>query len=523
MVVEGELDLPYSPNPNEMYDGIIKMDKDGIKVSTSNGGWTDFTSAGMNVYNKSSMLSLGTRNGGLTYHNNSGYLGFTSESVINSYNVSGVTLSTANDGSYITLGTSTATDPFGGFSSTPALSVSKADLGDSNSFYKQGVNLHTSLNVNTKPINRVGRMCYGVNGVTRTYESTTGNLCLFGDNGIVMGYYEGNDLVTKFKLIEGDSKGTSYIDTYAHWRFNNWSLSDIANLSIKNNLKMETTATIQFNSTATYPSLIWEASNRLKLYGNDGIDFGYRNGSSNMPIFKLHEGADTAYRIESFSHWNFNNWNLENVGILKPQRLQLPSTYGSNWIGLGTGDGNDYTTYNVKFRTHNGLAFTDNSDSATVIVQGRQGRIMGKNAYYVNCSRSLKSDIRSVISESDVATFTIKEGETLDTNISAETVCDFLDAIDVKTYVTDFKQEGATQECFDIEKGNSLTLGYIADDVAEHPLFKYVGEKTNDGLYAINSNSLTTTLIVGYQQEKRKREQLEERLMGLERLLKGDE
>ena len=523
MVVEGELDLPYSPNPNEMYDGIIKMDKDGIKVSTSNGGWTDFTSAGMNVYNKSSMLSLGTRNGGLTYHNNSGYLGFTSESVINSYNVSGVTLSTANDGSYITLGTSTATDPFGGFSSTPALSVSKADLGDSNSFYKQGVNLHTSLNVNTKPINRVGRMCYGVNGVTRTYESTTGNLCLFGDNGIVMGYYEGNDLVTKFKLIEGDSKGTSYIDTYAHWRFNNWSLSDIANLSIKNNLKMETTATIQFNSTATYPSLIWEASNRLKLYGNDGIDFGYRNGSSNMPIFRLHEGADTEHRIESFSHWNFNNWNLENVGILKTQRLQLPSTYGSNWIGLGTGDGNDYTTYNVKFRTHNGLAFTDNSDSATVIVQGRQGRIMGKNAYYVNCSRSLKSDIRSVISESDVATFTIKEGETLDTNISAETVCDFLDAIDVKTYVTDFKQEGATQECFDIEKGNSLTLGYIADDVAEHPLFKYVGEKTNDGLYAINSNSLTTTLIVGYQQEKRKREQLEERLMELERLLKGDE
>ena len=365
-------------------------------------------------------------------------------------------------------------------------------------------------------------MYYGINGMTRTYESTTGNLCLLGDNGVVLGYYQGNDIVTKFKIIEGSSASESYIDTYAHWRFHGWSLTDVANLSIKNNIKMETTATIQFNSTATYPSLIWEASNRLKLYGNDGIDFGYRNGSSNMPIFRLHEGADTAYRIESFSHWNFNNWNLENVGILKPQRLQLPSTYGSNWIGLGTGDGNDYTTYNVKFRTHNGLAFTDNSDSATVIVQGRQGRIMGKNAYYVNCSRSLKSDIRSVISEDDVTTFVAKEEETLDTNISAETVCDFLDAIDVKTYVTDFKQEGATQECFDIEKGNSLTLGYIADDIAEHPMFKYVGEKTNDGLYAINSNSLTTTLIVGYQQEKRKREQLEQRLLELERLLKGD-
>lgn len=522
MVVEGELDLPYSPNPNEMYDGIIEMNRDGIKVSTSNGGWTDFTSAGMNVYNKSNTLSLGTRNGGLTYHNSKGYLGFTSESNISSYDVAGVTLSTANSGSYIALGTSTATDPFGGFTSTPALSIAKANLGDSTSFYRQGVNLHTSLNVNTKPINRVGTMYYGVNGTTRTYESTTGNLCLLGDNGVVLGYYQGNDVVTKFKIIEGSSASESYIDTYAHWRFHGWNLTDVANLSIKNNIKMETTATIQFNSTATYPSLIWEASNRLKLYGNDGIDFGYRNGSSNMPIFKLHEGDDTAYRIESFSHWNFNNWNLENVGILKPQRLQLPSTYGSNWIGLGTGDGNDYTTYNVKFRTHNGLAFTDNSDSATVIVQGRQGRIMGKNAYYVNCSRSLKSDIRSVISEDDVTTFVAKEGESLDTNISAETVCDFLDAIDVKTYVTDFKQEGATQECFDIEKGNSLTLGYIADDIAEHPMFKYVGEKTNDGLYAINSNSLTTTLIVGYQQEKRKREQLEQRLLELERLLKGD-
>ena len=47
-------------------------------------------------------------------------------------------------------------------------------------------------------------------------------------------------------------KARAILNTYAHWRFNNWSLSDIANLSIKNNLKMETTATIQFNSTATY-------------------------------------------------------------------------------------------------------------------------------------------------------------------------------------------------------------------------------------------------------------------------------
>lgn len=36
MVVEGELDLPYSPNPNEMYDGITTIDKDGVTVTSSN-------------------------------------------------------------------------------------------------------------------------------------------------------------------------------------------------------------------------------------------------------------------------------------------------------------------------------------------------------------------------------------------------------------------------------------------------------------------------------------------------------
>ena len=248
--------------------------------------------------------------------------------------------------------------------------------------------------------------------------------------------------------------------------------------------------------------------------------------------FRMRLGGNGSLATNGFSIQGQGDTVLMNVnknGYLSATRF-VPSTIGTNYIGQGTGDGNDYTTYNVKFHTHNGLAFTDNGGSATVVVQGRQGRIMGKNAYYVNCSRSLKSDIRSVISEHDVATFEAKEGETLDANITAETVCDFLDAINVKTYVTDFKQEGATQECFDVEKGNSLTLGYIADEIADHPMFKYIGEVTNDGLYAINSNSLTTTLIVGYQQEKRKREQLEnkieeleKRLVKLEKLLLGQD
>lgn len=200
--------------------------------------------------------------------------------------------------------------------------------------------------------------------------------------------------------------------------------------------------------------------------------------------------------------------------------FRIPGPYGSNYITKGTGDGNDYTTYNVKFRTHNGLAFTDNNENATVIVQGRQGRIMGKNAYYVNSSRILKSDIRVVVSEQEPVVAHLKQNETVDTNITTELICDFLDHIGVRTYVTDFYQKGATQDDVNPNEGHSLNLGYIADEIANHQVFDYIGEKTDDGLYAINSNALTTALIVAYQSEKKARLKLEARLTEIETYLK---
>lgn len=44
-------------------------------------------------------------------------------------------------------------------------------------------------------------------------------------------------------------------------------------------------------------------------------------------------------------------------------------------------------------------------------------------------------------------------------------------------------------------------------------------EKTNDGLYAINNNSMTTALIIGYQNERKERQRLEERIKELEGVL----
>lgn len=526
MVKGSEYYPQWSPNPNEVYDGIVQMDKNGIKVSTSNGGWTDFTSVGMNVYNKSSALSLGTRNGGLTYHGGGAYLGFTSESIINAYNTRGVSISTATDGAYISLGHSSATDPFGGFSSTPYLSIAKQDIGDSSSFYRRGVNVHTSLNLNTQNTNRAGTINFGTNNTSKIFESSANNLCMFGNDGVALGYYEGSNNITKFKITEGSNSSTSYIDSYAHWRFNQWDLTNVGKLEVVSRLKMLGTSSIHFNADATYPSVMWHASGdgKLKIFGDNGVDIGYREGDTNRPIFKITEGEDGAYRLQSFSHWHFNNWNLDYVGIVHAQRFNVAGTAGSYYITKGTGDGADYTTYGCLFYTHNGLAFTANGGSVTVVVQGRSGRIMGKNAYYVNSSKCLKSDIRAVTSESEPMPVNLKQGEVVDETLTMEMIGDFIDTIGIRTYITDFEQEGATQRDVDPQQGHVLNLGYIADDLAHHPVFKYIGEKTPDNLYAINSNSLTTVALAGLQAERKERRKLEQRLQRLEAmLLKGDE
>ena len=289
---------------------------------------------------------------------------------------------------------------------------------------------------------------------------------------------------------------------------------------------MQGTSSIYFNADATHPSIMWHSSNdnKLNIFGDNGVDIGYRVGDNNKIAIKITEGESGAYRIQSFSHWHFNNWNLDYVGNVHAQKFTVAGTSGSYYITKGTGDGADYNTYGCLFYTHNGLAFTANGGAATVIVQGRSGRIMGKNAYYVNSSKCLKSDIRAVTSENEPMPVNLKQGEVVDETLTMETIGDFIDTIGIRTYITDFEQEGATQKDVDPQQGHVLNLGYIADDLAHHPVFKYIGEKTPDNLYAINSNGLTTVALAGLQAERKERRKLEQRLQQLEAmLLKGEE
>ena len=64
MVKGSECYPQWSPNPNEVYDGIVQIDKNGLKVTSSDfGGYTHITSSGFYLNNGSKDIFSATRDG----------------------------------------------------------------------------------------------------------------------------------------------------------------------------------------------------------------------------------------------------------------------------------------------------------------------------------------------------------------------------------------------------------------------------------------------------------------------------
>jgi len=64
MLTEGEYALPWSPHPSEVYDGIVKINKDGIRVAQSNyNGATAMTSQGFYINNGTEDVFKATASG----------------------------------------------------------------------------------------------------------------------------------------------------------------------------------------------------------------------------------------------------------------------------------------------------------------------------------------------------------------------------------------------------------------------------------------------------------------------------
>lgn len=331
LLVKGSECYPqWSPNPNEVYDGITTIDKDGIKVSTSKGAYTHFSADGMNSYNNSNVQTLGIRNGGLTIHNGGEYVGFISQSQMSNAGLNGISIANANQGEYIALGwDNNATDPNAGFNHTHVLTIYKDNYSGING--TKGVNMFDNLNMQDKNISNV--WTHYVNGslrmnnnatllfdATAAYpsaiweETSSGNLAVFGDNGVVLGYKNGATNTNIFKIAETNDNRGCKINSYEHWNFNSWTMY---NMQLTFNGFSRTTADYvkMFKSSSSSESnFCVELANDYVTYFNIQAN-NYADGGKYIARFHYHNGtAANIVGVHFYRAINMHGFNISNVG-----------------------------------------------------------------------------------------------------------------------------------------------------------------------------------------------------------------
>ena len=264
---ESIVQMPYTPHPSEIYDGITQIDKDGIKVSTSRGAYTHFSADGMNSYDNDSRQTLGIRNGGITFHPyNTNQLGaYITQSALWGGNVAanGLAISTANNGTYISLGISSLSDANTTLSMEQALTISASD-----SFQPKGINFWKDVHAHGYGIRQLSHLQlagsgaiqfdYLNNSPSTIYEAVDNGHSLYVMGGYQMhlGCMDGKG-VPKGVIWMQNSTNTH---SYTHWDFHNYTMY---------NMK---TATSYANATSHRSAKTYGVSSNV-----EGIRYLYRN------------------------------------------------------------------------------------------------------------------------------------------------------------------------------------------------------------------------------------------------------
>lgn len=238
MVCEGSIPSPYTPHPTEIYDGITTIDKDGVTVKGSNGAYTNFNSVGMNSFNNSGQQTLGIRNGGITFHPySSNQLGaYITQSALhgNSAAANGLAISTANNGTYISLGTSSLSDANTTLNMDQALTVSAND-----NFQPKGINLWKDTHAHGYGIRQLSHLRLAGSGAIQfdylntspstIYEAVDGGHSLYVMGGYQMhlGVMDGEG-VPKGVIWMQNSTNTH---SYTHWNFHNYTMYNMKTAS----------------------------------------------------------------------------------------------------------------------------------------------------------------------------------------------------------------------------------------------------------------------------------------------------
>lgn len=349
IVCEGELATAWSPHPNEVYEGLTTIDRDGIKVSTSNGAYTHFSADGMDSYDNDGNMTLGLRNGGMTFHawNNREYVGYISQTAAPSTGYNGVSLGMTPLGDYISLGVSSnATDPNSGFSHSSYFVIAQHDNYDNNTL---GLNAYKNLNMHGWDITNGGTFTAGVfcsksgmkfKGNSPIYfdgdathpsaiweDNNDGMVRFYGDNGIIMGYKNGNTNEQCFYIKESKDGLGCRIGMYDNLNMNGWK---IRNATVNN-------GSFRFDeytrTSADYVSIFkYSDSSKSEMnieLANDYVTWfniqanNYVDKGKYIARFNYRDGSEASnVGIHFYRAVNAHGYNITNVGNMSVYALQ---------------------------------------------------------------------------------------------------------------------------------------------------------------------------------------------------------
>lgn len=223
------------------FNGItnaIVMSQTGIRMNSSAGAYTQFSSNGMSSFNNSSQQTLGIKNGGITFHPwNGTQLGaYITQSALHSGTASanGLAISTANNGTYISLGTSSMSDANSTLNMDQALTISSNDT-----FQPKGINFWKDVHAHGYGIRQLAHLQLAGSGAIQfdylnTSPSTIYEAVSSGHSLYVMGGYQ-----MHLGCMDGKGvpKGVIWMKTstdthsYTHWDFHNYTMYNMKTAS----------------------------------------------------------------------------------------------------------------------------------------------------------------------------------------------------------------------------------------------------------------------------------------------------
>ena len=223
------------------FNGItnaIVMSQTGIRMNSNAGAYTQFSSNGMSSFNNSSQQTLGIKNGGITFHpwNGSQLGAYITQSALHSGTASanGLAISTANNGTYLSLGTSSMSDANSTLNMDQALTISSNDT-----FQPKGINFWKDVHAHGYGIRQLAHLHLAGSGAIQfdylnTSPSTIYEAVNSGHSLYVMGGYQ-----MHLGCMDGKGvpKGVIWMQSstnthsYTHWDFHNYTMHNMKTAS----------------------------------------------------------------------------------------------------------------------------------------------------------------------------------------------------------------------------------------------------------------------------------------------------